>query len=115
MLQVLFDADGKSHVFDLVKEEASIGRSSDNDIVLNDFSVSRRHAYLRRENGIWYLADNQSTNGIRVNDRQVPKGPVGDSDSAMIGAFQLRFREQVSAQVAAAKRSMDSTSTCIRP
>ncbi len=115
MLQVLFEADGKSQVFDLTKEEATIGRSTDNDIVLNDFSVSRRHAYLRREKDAWVLSDNQSTNGIRVNDRQVPKAPVADGDSAMIGAFQLRFREQPTEETMAAKRTVDSSSTCIRP
>ena len=115
MLQVLFETDGRAQVYDLVKEEASIGRSTDNDIVLNDFSVSRRHAYLRRENGTWVLCDNQSTNGIRVNDRQVPRAPVADGDSAMIGAFQLRFREQVESVAGAGKRGVDSTSTCIRP
>jgi adenylate cyclase len=115
MLQVLFEAEGQAQVFDLVKEEASIGRSTDNDIVLNDFSVSRRHAYLRKENGVWILADNQSTNGIRVNDRQVPRSTVGDGDAAMIGAFQLRFREQAAGGAVSAKRGVDSTSTCIRP
>ena len=75
MLQVLFEAEGRSQVYTLVREQASIGRASDNDIVLNDFSVSRRHAYLKRERGEWVLYDNHSTNGIRVNDRHVPNAP----------------------------------------
>lgn len=111
MLQVLYEADGKPQVFNLVEDEASIGRSTDNDIVLNDFSVSRRHAFLRREKGTWVLYDNQSTNGIRVNDRQVPRAAVVDGDLATIGTFQLRFHEHVEA----AKKAVDSTSTCIRP
>ena len=72
MLQVLYEADGRSQVFNLTGDQATIGRATDNDIVLNDFSVSRRHAYLRRENGVWILRDNQSTNGVRVNERPVP-------------------------------------------
>jgi adenylate cyclase len=112
MLQVLYEADGKSQVFNLVEDEASIGRSTDNDIVLNDFSVSRRHAYLRREKGVWILHDNQSTNGIRVNDRQLPRAAVADGDSATIGTFQLRFKEEAETS---SKRAVDSTSTCIRP
>ena len=45
MLQVVYEAEGRPQVFSLSKHEATIGRSNDNDIVLNDFSVSRRHAF----------------------------------------------------------------------
>ncbi len=69
MLQVLYETDGRPQVFNLAKDEATIGRSNDNDIVLNDFSVSRRHATLRRENDAWVIYDNQSTNGVRVKEK----------------------------------------------
>jgi pSer/pThr/pTyr-binding forkhead associated (FHA) protein len=112
MLQVMFEADGRAQVYTLAREQASIGRSSDNDIVLNDFSVSRRHAYLRHENGEWMLYDNHSTNGIRVNDRHVPNAPVGDGDRAVIGTFTLRFREQAEEpEEESSPIQMDSTST----
>jgi len=115
MLQVLFEAEGRSQVYTLVREQASIGRASDNDIVLNDFSVSRRHAYLKRERGEWVLYDNHSTNGIRVNDRHVPNAPVGSGDHAVIGTFTLSFREEATEAEPSAHRLVDSTSTCIRP
>ena len=116
MLQVLFEAEGRSQVYTLVRDQASIGRASDNDIVLNDFSVSRRHAYLKREQGEWVLCDNHSTNGIRVNDRHVPNAPVGSGDQAVIGTFTLSFREEAAeAAPAGGHRMVDSTSTCIRP
>jgi adenylate cyclase len=116
MLQVLFEAEGRSQVYTLVREQASIGRASDNDIVLNDFSVSRRHAYLKRERGEWVLYDNHSTNGIRVNDRHVPNAPVSSGDHAVIGTFTLTFREETpEADLSSPQRLVDSTSTCIRP
>ena len=115
MLQVLFEAEGRSQVYTLVREQASIGRASDNDIVLNDFSVSRRHAYLKRERGEWVLYDNHSTNGIRVNDRHVPNAPVGSGDHAVIGTFTLTFREETPEADSSPQRLVDSTSTCIRP
>jgi adenylate cyclase len=115
MLQVLFEAEGRAQVYTLVRDQASIGRASDNDIVLNDFSVSRRHAYLKHENGEWVLHDNHSTNGIRVNDRHVPNAPVGSGDRAVIGTFTIRFREEPVEAEAPAQRMLDSTSTCIRP
>ena len=99
MLQVLYETDGRPQVFNLAKAEASIGRSNENDIVLNDFSVSRRHAVLRREGDAWVIYDNQSTNGVKINDRPVPRSPVVDGDRAGIGTFVLRFREEKTATV----------------
>jgi adenylate cyclase len=115
VLQVLFESDGRSQVYTLAGQQASIGRSSDNDIVLNDFSVSRRHAFLKHEGGEWVLYDNHSTNGIRVNDRHVPNAPVGSGDRAVIGTFTLKFREEPVEAEPAPRRLVDSTSTCIRP
>jgi adenylate cyclase len=114
MLQVLYEADGRPQVFTLVRNEASIGRSSENDIVLNDFSVSRRHAFLRKEGDGWVIHDNKSTNGVKVNDRAVPSAPITDGMQISIGTFLLSFREEKTAP-APPKRSVDSTSTCIRP
>ena len=115
MLQVLYEAEGRPQVFNLSRDEATIGRSNDNDIILNDFSVSRRHATLRKENGGWVIRDNQSTNGVRIKDKLVQSAHVGDGDSATIGTFVLRFREQAAAAAPAPPRKHDSTSTCIRP
>ncbi|HZI65348.1 MAG TPA: FHA domain-containing protein, partial [Thermoanaerobaculia bacterium] len=115
MLQVLFESDGRAQVYTLTGVQASIGRSSDNDIVLNDFSVSRRHAFLKHEGGEWVLYDNRSTNGIRVNDRHVPSAPVGSGDRAVIGTFTLKFRDEPVEAAPSPRRLVDSTSTCIRP
>jgi hypothetical protein len=46
---------------------AAIGRSRDCDIVLEDSSVSRRHAELRSRGPTWTIEDLGSTNGVRVN------------------------------------------------
>jgi adenylate cyclase len=115
MLQVLYEAEGRPQVFDLAGDEASIGRSNDNDIVLNDFSVSRRHAILRKENGGWVIHDNQSTNGVRFKEKLVPSARIGDGDQAVVGTFVLRFREEAREPAAPPARKHESTSTCIRP
>src|SRR5215470_15547974 len=111
MFQVMYETEGRTQVVTLSKEIASIGRANDNDIVLNDFSVSRRHAFLKKENGAWFIYDNQSTNGVKVNDQAVPKAAVGDGDHALIGTFLLRFRDAPTRT----GRVVDSTSTRIRP
>src|ERR1700736_2855594 len=93
MLQVLYETEGRPQVFPLQKTEASIGRANDNDIVLNDFSVSRRHAYLKKEKDDWVLYDNGSTNGVPGNETTVPPAVVKDGDQVLIGTFVLRFRD----------------------
>ena len=114
MFQVLYEVDGQPRTFNAEEEVASIGRATDNDIVLNDFSVSRRHAYLKKEDGDWVLYDNGSTNGVRVNDETVPRAVVKDGDEVVIGTFVLRFKDEPTA-ARQRDRLIDSTSTCIRP
>jgi hypothetical protein len=48
-----------------------IGRDSGCDVVLDDSSVSGRHARLRAKDGVWTIADLRSTNGTRLNERPV--------------------------------------------
>ncbi len=52
---------------DMVK----IGRSSDSIIKLNDVRVSANHAVLKKENGIWYIYDTGSKNGVFVNGEHI--------------------------------------------
>ena len=115
MLQVLYETEGRTQVYTLSKDVAFIGRANDNDIVLNDFSVSRRHAFLKKEKDGWVIYDNQSTNGVRVNDQAVPQADVRDGDRALIGTFLLRFRDDPTVAPRKVSRVVDSTSTRIRP
>jgi len=50
---------------------AVLGRSRECDIVLDDVGVSRRHAEIRPTAEGWTLADLDSTNGVRLNDRRL--------------------------------------------
>jgi hypothetical protein len=51
----------------LAPHGATIGRSRECDVVLEDSSISRRHAELRPEGSGWAIEDLDSTNGVRVN------------------------------------------------
>jgi len=44
-------------------DRITIGRTSNNDIVVADASISRLHAYVRRDNKQWLVADGGSKNG----------------------------------------------------
>jgi predicted component of type VI protein secretion system len=50
---------------------ATIGRSRDCEIVIDDSGVSRRHAQLRPGAGRWEIEDLGSTNGVLVNGRVI--------------------------------------------
>lgn len=81
--------DGRERIFPMDGDEVRLGRGSDNDVVLPDFSVSRRHAALRREPGGWFVYDLKSTNGVQVNGVTVKKAPLRSSDRLKIGIFEF--------------------------
>jgi len=57
--------------FSLFKDEISVGRGEDNDVVIPHPSVSRAHARLMRRDGAYELTDLGSTNGSFVNNQPV--------------------------------------------
>ncbi|MEW6431075.1 MAG: FHA domain-containing protein [Myxococcota bacterium] len=73
----------------------TVGRTANNDIVLDDQSVSRFHAYLQQdERSEWTITDAGSRNGSFVSGRRLPsKTPVPLSNACVlrIGAVQLTF------------------------
>lgn len=63
-----------------------IGKTNDNDYVVNDPHVSRYHAQLiQQEDGCWLLEDLASTNGTYVNGQQVAKKRVVSTDEIRLG------------------------------
>jgi class 3 adenylate cyclase/pSer/pThr/pTyr-binding forkhead associated (FHA) protein len=82
--------DGKRR---LLEAETRIGRTSQNDIALDDDSqVSRRHATIRHLESVYILSDLGSANGVRVNGEPVltPR-ELRDNDRIEIGNSTLRF------------------------
>jgi hypothetical protein len=69
-----------------------IGRDPQNDIVLDDRRVSRKHAEIRLRLGRYTLYDLQSTNGTYVNGRRVAEKVLDDGDKISIGGLEIAFR-----------------------
>jgi ABC transport system ATP-binding/permease protein len=69
----------------------SIGRAAENDVVVDDVLVSRRHAVLERGPSGWQVHDLGSANGTFVNGQRVTAAPVAEGDLLGIGhaLFQL--------------------------
>ncbi|HEY1813339.1 MAG TPA: FHA domain-containing protein [Kofleriaceae bacterium] len=85
---------GKSFDIDAAKS-FTIGRGLDNDIVLSDIAVSRKHFDLRYEGGAWVIADRGSGNGTVVNGN-LEDHPfmLANGDAIEIGNTTFRFEQQ---------------------
>jgi hypothetical protein len=71
-----------------------IGRSRDNELVLDDNSISRRHAEIQRgTDGGFVLLDKDSLNGVFVNGEKVGRRELKEGDILEIGDVFLRFTE----------------------
>lgn len=76
----------------------TVGRSPNNDVVIPDVSVSRFHAFLKRdEAGTFLIQDAGSTNGTLLNGRTVPSRgtgpacPVKSGDTLRVGRVEFTF------------------------
>lgn len=69
-----------------------VGRSEENDVVLNDTFVSTQHARLAWNGRGWTVEDLGSTNGTRVNGKQVRKtAVVKPGDTLEFGRVKSRL------------------------
>jgi FHA domain-containing protein len=73
-------------------EALAIGRDPQNDVIVDDRRVSRKHAEIRLRLGRYTIYDLQSTNGTYVNGRRVAEVVLSDGDRVAIGGVELHFR-----------------------
>jgi pSer/pThr/pTyr-binding forkhead associated (FHA) protein len=69
----------------------TIGRALDNDIVLNDASVSRHHAVIEARNGAWVIRDQGSQNGTWIAEQRVGEAALGKGTAVRLGDVTLTF------------------------
>ena len=65
MYKLVYKEGEKVASFPVEKGECTIGRASDNDLIINDFGVSRHHSKIVINNGECYILDLNSRNGTR--------------------------------------------------
>jgi adenylate cyclase len=81
----------------------TIGRARDNDIVLNDPRVSRKHAHIKAENDEYWLIDGyyengnlvRSVNHVFVNEAPQVERILEQNDVILIGETEIEFRKIV--------------------
>jgi len=76
------------------KKRISIGRTKDNDIVLENRGVSRKHALIEFNNNAAVVIDNESLNGTFVNNRKITEEVLRDEDTITIGKYSLVYHTE---------------------
>ena len=56
-----------------IVSKITIGRSTDNDIVIDNKLASRHHAFIQKIKDDFYLKDLESTNGTFLNGKKIPQ------------------------------------------
>lgn len=80
--------------FKITKNEIVIGRTPDNDIAIDDRSISRNHAKITRiSRGVFQIQDLESANGIKVKNRPVTVFQLSSGDIIELGQVRFRFCE----------------------
>ncbi|MBI5497816.1 MAG: GGDEF domain-containing protein [Deltaproteobacteria bacterium] len=93
----------------VLQGEMVIGRSPDCQVQIEDDGVSRKHAKVVGQNGVYVLADNGSTNGTFANSQKVDQHLLKDGDKIQIGSNTiLKFTVQDSLEEEAQRSLYDS-------
>jgi predicted component of type VI protein secretion system len=98
----------------------AIGRKSDNDLALDDPSISGHHAKIVKVQEVWFLEDLASTNGTFVNEHKIDRKQLQDADVIRIGTYRIIYRhDEIDLSgapiVPLSAHQADHTVVCARP
>ena len=85
-------------VYSLDSDITTIGRNPQCDIFLNDMTVSREHAEIKRHADAFIINDLQSFNGIWINNRTVQEHALRSGDYVQIGKYDFIYEESADAE-----------------
>jgi pSer/pThr/pTyr-binding forkhead associated (FHA) protein len=112
-LQLKFNAAViKEHVF--LKNEVTIGRKPDNDIVIDNPAVSGHHARIVKQGDEYLLEDLNSTNGTFLKERKVLKAALRNRDEVGVAKHVIVFlNDQEVASPASSGPAVSSDATIV--
>jgi len=79
-------------IFYVLKQTTNIGRDRNNDIVIPDSQVSRRHAQIYTEKEQFILKDRDSHNGTLVNNKIIDMAELKNRDIIQLGNMRFLFQ-----------------------
>ncbi len=90
----LISQDDASKRYPITRTIWRIGRGKDNELSINDNSISRKHAEIHRDNdGTFNIRDMNSMNGLYINNNKVGKASLQEGDVIEIGDIFLTFTQ----------------------
>lgn len=96
MAKLVFGSGDTAQEIPLFETGVTIGRNQAIvNIPIQDGSVSGNHASIRCEGGVWYLIDNNSSNGTFVNGKQIRSQALASGDNVTFGNVTLKFVNDV--------------------
>ena len=101
-----------------VTDSLSVGRGSDNDVVLGSKEVSRNHAQLSILNGQLYVKDLASSNGTFINDERIAANEskhLATSDTLGFASFSFQVSAPVSTIVIHEQVETDKPTLMLSP
>jgi pSer/pThr/pTyr-binding forkhead associated (FHA) protein len=87
------EENGEVLLVALDQDVLHVGRSPSADVVLDDATVSRRHAVIARQDGQTVLLDDRSRHGVLVNGERVGRAVLQNGDTIHLGSVVMRFVE----------------------
>ena len=88
---IIFKGPAKGSRYLITREGATIGRSHESEIFLDDVTVSRRHAEFRRIGRSFQVQDLASMNGIYYDGVRIESALLEEGAEVQIGKFRLTF------------------------
>jgi sigma-B regulation protein RsbU (phosphoserine phosphatase) len=82
-----YEDSGGEHTFEIRGESTSIGRSPDQDLVLKEAFVSRRHATITRRSADFEVIDQNSSHGTYLNGKRTDRAKLRSGDSLQFGSI----------------------------
>ncbi len=80
--------------FALDADVTRLGRHPDSEIMLDDITVSRRHASIERTDEGYVVSDAGSLNGTYVNQERIDRAVLHHGDELQVGKFRLVLFER---------------------
>jgi len=90
---IIFKGPAKGSRYLITRDGATIGRSQESNVFLDDVTVSRSHAAITYDDlkSQFVLSDRSSLNGTYVNGSISEKANLSHGDEVQIGKFHLLF------------------------
>lgn len=94
-LLIVRDGAQRGKVYPLAQDKPrvvqswQIGRNHLVDVIIEHPTVSNEHAFIKVDENSWWITDNNSTNGVKLNGKRILEAECGHGDVITLGNLEL--------------------------